>query len=236
MTSAEELTQVLTTNRYGRNLEHFAVAVSVESLAQAWLRQRAAPTGAVVVADREISGRSRLGEPCGINRGLSAAVVVRPPFPLEGEALLWAWSGLGAVDAYRSVVGSATISWPDQLLANGRRVGTIGAAALLGPGRIEAAVLSFRIEADDVEVPRMLDALLLSLETGEGQTPVELVERFAHVDHLAGQHVELTLAPRGVARGVGAGPDLLGRWRIRTQDGTVETYTVDQVRAMRIIT
>ncbi|MDP3984703.1 MAG: hypothetical protein Q8Q52_06855 [Acidimicrobiia bacterium] len=235
MTSANELSQALTTIRYGRNLEHFPIAVSVEALAQAWLRQRNAPTGAVVVADREISGRSRLGKPFAAQGGLNAAVVVRPPFSPEAEGLLWTWAGLAAVDGYRAVVGPAAMWWPDLLVADGQRVGTIGTTALLAPGRIEAAALSFRVEADPNQVPPLLDAVLRSLEASERQMPDELIQRFSKIDHLWGRQLELALAPRGMARGVAVGPDLLGRWTIRTADGVAETYTVDQVRAIRIV-
>lgn len=145
---ADAFEAALTTKTLGHPLRHFPVAVTTESLAKSWGRQEKAPEGATVVADQELSARQRKGPvwtPFGTD-GLYFSVVLRPGIPPEGEGLIWLLASLGAAEGLKEETGlEVKVKWPDDLLVGGRKLGGVKVDALLGPGEILMAVITYRI-------------------------------------------------------------------------------------------
>ena len=219
---------VLTTREYGREHAHYPVALSVDSLAQAWVRRGHAPNGAAVIADLEVSARTRHGTPWEGAGGLYIAVVVHPESTPEKEGLLWARAAV----ALTAAAGEGTsLQWPDLLISKyGRPIGMSNVWALLGPGRIDRAVLTFRLENPPVDA---IGRLLTALEESEEESL--LPAAFARVDRLAGTMIEIGLAPRGVVRGLAGGIDHRGRLVLVGPDRSTDQFTVERIRAISIL-
>lgn len=179
--SSERLTEALGDDPgFGVPHQVYPVTVSVDALALGWLRQEGAPEGAVVAAESELSARGRRGVSWVSIAGgsLAFAVVLRPQLPPEAEGLLWPLASLAAAEGVRAATGvTATLKWPNDLIVGGRRLGLVDAAAQLGPGRLESAVVTVRLNAtlESHEVPGGLRDEATSLTAEGGEAPREEV-------------------------------------------------------------
>ncbi len=213
----------------GREVEHYPVAVTVEAVALEWLRKRAAPDGAVVVADQEISPRTRRGTPWTAPGALRAAVIVRPELPADAADLLWAHALLAAA----AESGSAAPWWPERLVARDAEVGTVRVASQLGPGRVESAVVTFRLQvAPGRDRTDLLAAVLARLDTLLTEPPERVAAAYRAADPLAGAAVRVDLLPRGTARGTAGGIDARGAYAVSGASGRSRAFTVDQIAAI----
>ncbi len=233
--SQELIRSAITTAVFGTQLEYYAVAVSAESLALAWLRQRDAPHGALVVVDREISPRGRIDRKWTTVDGLATGIVLRPVLSSDAEDLLWALAATAACRAYRALGSHATVWWPDLVLIEDRQVGAVKARALLGPGVVESAILTFQLDtpaslptpADRIGV---LNRLLVELERADAAPTAEIVAEHRRLDAFVGQPIAVSLKPRGTIAGIGRGIDERGRLLVEGASGKLEPVGVDQVR------
>jgi BirA family biotin operon repressor/biotin-[acetyl-CoA-carboxylase] ligase len=185
------------------------------------------PHGTLVTAAEQSAGRGRQGRTwsAAAGRALLCSVVVRDP-----PALL----PLAAGVAVAEVVGSgAQIKWPNDVLADGRKVAGILVEgrpqerwAVVGIGlnvalRIEHFPPELRetagtlgLEPDAIEPT--LDALLVGLERWISVDAGALVAAVRARDALLGRQVRWA-----GGRGVGAGIDAGGRLVVETSTGTV---------------
>ncbi len=215
----------------GREVEHYPVAVTVESVALGWLRQRQAPHGAVVVADHEITPRTRRGDAWAAPGALRAAVVLRPHLPADAADLLWAHALLAAA----TVGGSAAPWWPDRLLASDAEVevGTVQVASQLGPGRVDSAVVTFRMHVPPGgDRGDMLAAALDHLDELLALPPAEVAARYRAADPLDGAALAVDMLPRGTMRGIGTSIDARGAFGVRARTGPSRRLTVTQIGAV----
>lgn len=233
---ADTFIAALTTERFGKDLRHYPVAVNAESLAMAWARQEEAPEGATVVADQELSARQRKG-PIWTTFGLKAlscSVILRPAIPPDAEGLLWLLASLGAADGLERGTGlSVMCKWPDDLYVGGRKLGGVKVDAQLGPGKIVHAALTYRInlnvEAGEfppalediatsllIETGRsfqreaVLDAVLGGLERRYDDDIPDLMEAYKARCETIGRRVRARLLPRGEVMGKAIGIDDFG--------------------------
>ncbi len=219
----------------GRPVQVFPLAVTTESLAMGWARQQQAPEGAIVVADAELSARARRGPPWVSVPGKSLAfsVVLRPELPPEGEGLLWLLAALGAAEGIEAVADiNVPVKWPDDLLVDDRRLGMVRSDAHLGPGRIESAVVTVRVnvglteddfpaehretatslalEGVDRPRPEVLASILARLEACYGMSVPELLDAYRSRCSTLGRQVRAQLMPVGEAAGRAADVDERG--------------------------
>ncbi|MFN2388973.1 MAG: biotin--[acetyl-CoA-carboxylase] ligase [Actinomycetota bacterium] len=226
----------LTTAVLGRPLRHYPIAVTTEALALAWARREDAPEGATVVADQEISPRQRKGPPwVGFStRGLYLSVVLRPGLPPEGEGLLWLLASLGAAEGLEAVVGApVSLKWPDDVLAGGGKIAGVKVDAQLGPGQIQTAIVTFRINVN-VERPDLpadlggratsvaietgapvtreavLDAVLGAFERRYDDDVPALLDGYRARCESLGRSVRALLLPRGEVTGTAVDVDAFG--------------------------
>jgi BirA family biotin operon repressor/biotin-[acetyl-CoA-carboxylase] ligase len=213
-----------------RQHRHLPVAVSAEAIALAWARQEAAPAGAVVVVDHEISPRGRLGRlwERPQERTATLAMVWRPTLPLERADLAWAAASLGLVRALDAHIDGAPprLWWPDQVIdESGRVVGAVRAEIQLGPGQITSAVVTARVDLDAVGAPDRTDVLALvevELARVAGEldgAPQELPLAWEVRSALTGRRVIAHLLPRGEVRGTVAGVDPQGALELVSATG-----------------
>lgn len=167
-----------------------------------------APSGTVLVADRQTAGRGRRGRnwdaPAGSSLLLS--VLVRPDLPVGRLHLLTQWVALVAADACQQVAGvRPVLKWPNDLLVGDRKLAGILAESVLAGDRVEAVVVGIGLNVDWPD-----------------PMPGELAERATSLAAAAGRHIGvdevLTATLDGLARGFD--PTIFSR-RYRTELATL---------------
>lgn len=235
--SADRLAAALgDTPSFGTPHQVYPVAVSVDSVALGWLRKEGAPEGAVVAAESELSARGRLGIPWVSVAGgsLAFSVLLRPELPAEGEGLLWLLASLAAAEGVEAATGvDVRLKWPNDLLVAGRRLGVVGVAAQLGPGQVETAVLTVRLNAaltaDELPTGLRDEATSLSVEGADAPREVvlariverlearysagvpELLDAYRQRCATLGRQVRAQMQPSGEVAGVATDFDSGGR-------------------------
>jgi biotin-(acetyl-CoA carboxylase) ligase len=223
----------------------YEVGMSVESLASAWARTEAAPDGAVVVVDSEISGRLRGGVPWRVagDDALMMAMVIRPALNPLHEALLWLVASLATADALADVSGEAhTMIWPDTVLRHGVESAhsSINVMVQLGPGRIEHAVLAVRtrldgLEATKEELLRSLEEHLLAATRLVETDSLALLEMFNDRSSIMSQRARVSLLPRGEARGQIIAVDPEGFLVLESSTGMLERIAPASLRSLELV-
>lgn len=126
---------------------------STNDLARDWALA-GAPDGAVVVAGRQTHGRGRRARPWASPAGLGlyASFVLRPDWPATDAPLLAILAGLAAFHALEKAgVNELRVKWPNDLLANGRKICGILVEPRLGAGRIEFAIVGIGINVGQAQ-------------------------------------------------------------------------------------
>ncbi|MFI4947500.1 MAG: biotin--[acetyl-CoA-carboxylase] ligase [Alphaproteobacteria bacterium] len=153
------------------------------------LARAGAPEGTVVWAEEQTAGRGRRGRvwlsPPG---NLYLSLVLRPEGAPSQAAQLGFVAALGLGDALRSLAGPALqlrYKWPNDLLANGRKLaGILLESETSATERVDFVVLGIGVNIltapEDVEFP----ATSLAAEGIAGVTPAAVIEGFAR--HFAG--------------------------------------------------
>lgn len=169
----------------GSPLRSYPVALTTESLALAWARRENAPEGALVTATRELTPRQRKGPPWvpDPRGGLYLSMVLRPDLGPDGEGLLWMAACVGAARGLEALgIQRATIKWPDDVAASTRKLAGVKVISQLGPGRIESAIVTIRInlnlKAADLSGDLADRATSVFIETGAGVTAEEALPVF----------------------------------------------------------
>lgn len=179
---------------------------STNNVAREWALA-GAPHGAVVVAARQTRGRGRRGRvwesPAGT--GLYASFILRPGWPAAQAAnlaILAAMAAHGALD--RAGVKNLRIKWPNDILANGRKICGVLVEPRIGAGRIEFAVVGIGLNAGQQadEFPAALRAVATSCALEGVHAPVDRL-----LEHLVGslQAVETRPLERVRAEWIAAG-------------------------------
>ncbi len=162
---------------------------STNDEARTWAME-GAPEGAVVVAARQMCGRGRRARvwESSSDVGLYVSFILRPGWPAKRSSNLAIIAGMAAFHALKKVgVPGLRVKWPNDLLADGRKICGVLVEPLIGAGHIEFTVLgmginvgqeandfspelrsrvtSCRMEGLTISVDRMLDVLVESLQT-----------------------------------------------------------------------
>ncbi len=213
----------------GEFRRHFAVAVSAEAMALAWARQEAAPIGATVTVDHEISPRGRLGrlwkQPSGQTATL--AMVWRPNLAADASDLVWSAASLGLLRAIeRDASLGSRLRWPDEVVdQSSQLLGAVRAEVQLGPGRVASAIVTARVDLELVGWPERR-SVLTALEAGLAMVAAQLDDdpdavRGACNDasSIVGRSVIARMLPRGEVRGVIEGIDPAGALAVVSATG-----------------
>ena len=209
-----------------------------------------APTGLVVVADHQTSGRGRLGRTWVAPPGASLLVslLLRPTVAPDRRHLLVMAAGLAMAEAVEAETGVvAGLKWPNDLLVGERKL-----AGILAEATADALVVGIGVNIEWLEVPTELTAIATAcnLEGGRPTTPATVLQAFLdrYTDRLEDHDASraayearlLTLGRRvrveqagGVLTGVAIGVDPDGRLRLRTDDATELAIAVGDVVHVR---
>ena len=206
-----------------------------------------APAFTAVRADVQRAGRGRRGRiweaPAGT--ALLVSILLRPQRPQHELPVLSLAGGVAAVECARAFGAVAGLSWPNDVVCDGRKLA--GVLAELGPGGCVLLGIGVNLASRASELPasdRLAPTSLL-LETGAAPSapealavlldslrplaaafetggPSAIAERARALDALAGRTVELRLAGGEVVQGTAAGI---------SDDGCLLVRSADEVRA-----
>lgn len=205
-----------------------------------------APHGAVFVADAQTAGRGRLGRawhsPPGDN--LYVSILLRPSALARDMALLPLAAGLAIAEAVDEVTDvGATIKWPNDVLAGGRKLAGVLVEGALRGDRFQHVVVGVGVNVRGARPPDEVADLATTLYAATGRAPSRravlsrLLARFeSHFNALelgrtdaiiAAVHARcVTLGRRvrvGVDEGVAASVEADGGLRVRFDDGSART-------------
>ncbi len=233
-------------------------AVAETGSTNAVLAERAragAPSGSVLVADHQTTGRGRFTRvwqaPPG--KSLALSVLLRPPV---AETRRWLWlpllAGLAVADGLRAAAGvDARLKWPNDVLIGGRKVCGILAERVEGP--VPAAVVGMGINTllaeAELPVPTATSLALAGAAVDPGKVVREVLvaferwysrwasgadlrEAYAARCDTVGRQVRVVVSETESVEGEAVGVDPDGCLLVRTPDG-VRTFAAGDVWHLR---
>ena len=188
------------------------------------------PAFTAVRADVQIAGRGRRGRrweaPAGT--ALLVSILLRPTRPVHEIPVLSLAGGIAAVECARAFGADARLSWPNDVICEGRKLG--GVLAELGPGEsvLLGVGMNLSSQAADLPAADRLTPTSLVLETGSAPTarealtallaalrplaalfdaegPAAIAARARPLDALSGSAVQLRLASGETIEGTASG-------------------------------
>jgi BirA family biotin operon repressor/biotin-[acetyl-CoA-carboxylase] ligase len=175
--SAERISSLLETERFGRDIEFFEVIDSTQRAAIE-LAAGGAGEGTLVVAEGQTGGVGRRGRAWHSAPGLGLwfSLVLRPRIPGAAGGLLSAWAGVATLRALeRNGVrpGEAGLKWPNDVLIGGRKICGILIDAASASGALRHAVLGVGLNTGHsrADFPPELEYLATSLALETGGSP-----------------------------------------------------------------
>ena len=139
-------------NAIGRHILNFDEVTSTNDIAKREAEQ-GAEEGLVVVAQKQTAGRGRRGRGWVSRPGLGVylSVVLRPQ--ATDAASIAILGGVATAEAMRNFgLEGVTIKWPNDVLANGRKIAGVLVEPRMGQGRVEFAVLGIGVNVRHTEV------------------------------------------------------------------------------------
>lgn len=209
---------------------------STNDLAAAWLKA-GAPTGAVVIADEQVSGRGRHGRTWYTppNSALALSVVLHPE---ESRAFLCSIIGaLAVADLCTGLGAEADIKWPNDVQIDGRKLAGILPEAIWADQSLLGVVLGIGVNVRvpfagelarqavnledavgrSLERPALIAELLSAVDRYRQQPPTAVLERWRSRLVTLGRRVQV-----GSIEGVAEDTDETGALLVRTTSGRVE--------------
>lgn len=229
-----------------RPIRRYNAAVSSGAMALAWANQEAAPSGALVVVEHEVSPLGRLGQlwPVPAAQTLAFAAVLRPNLTAEAADVPWLIAALAAADGIEAAGGpEVTAAWPDLVVdaKTGQTRAAIRADVQLGPGKVRVAVTTIRIDLSEDDGDRR-EELLQAIGTQIDRRVTELADgvtgplaAYEQRCSTLGHKLKIRLVPRGELRAHASAIDPLGRLELRSSTGMIERVSVNQVRAVAVL-
>jgi BirA family biotin operon repressor/biotin-[acetyl-CoA-carboxylase] ligase len=258
--SLDEIRRRLTTDRVGFHTYLFGEVGSANAVLRRFA-ETGAGDGTVVFAETQTAGRGRLGKswfsPPGVN--LYASVLFRPAIPRSAVPVFGMVSSLAVTDAISAERVATAVRWPNDVLANGRKVagtlvtyasaGDVAEYVIVGVGvnvNVDRAALAAGLgeaanEATSVAVEAghpidrnavaaaFLNALERRVETYHAQGADALLAAWRERDGLAGRFVEVRDPPR-VYLARAVGVGSDGRLVVEDEAGRQQVLTDAQVR------
>jgi len=174
-----------TSGRIGCDIRYFEEVDSTQRIA-AELASRGAGQGTVVIAERQMAGRGRLGRswhsPAGVN--LYMTMILRPQIPSAEVPQLSLVVGIAVAEALETVAGGlVALKWPNDIWLRGRKAGGILAEAVTDASRGVLSVLlgiglNLNLAATDVPTDLRDKATSVLIATGR---KVDRVRFAAHL-------------------------------------------------------
>jgi hypothetical protein len=168
-------------------------------------------------------------------------VVLRPALPAKLADAVWLTGGLLALGAAEMVSGLELATWwPDSLVdaEDQELVAKVRSEALMGPGRVRAAVVGMRFDlvrlalspGDEESLLGEIIASVATLGPGPDPPAAAYTARCAQI----GRRVRVGLRPRGETRGVARRVDEGARLEVSSSTGMLEQVSIDMLRSLEI--
>ncbi len=144
-----ELRPLLNTHDIGQVLHHFEVISSTNDHARE-LAEEGADHGEVVICESQTGGRGRRGRPWVSPPGLNAyfSVILRPDLPPARAPELTLLASVAICDALRQANVPAVIKWPNDLLAQERKIAGILTELASDPESVRWAVIGIGVNVN----------------------------------------------------------------------------------------
>ena len=186
MTSPDILTQseladLIQTECLGKAIHYYEEIDSTNQMAKALAREGAGE-GTVVIADKQNSGKGRLGKvwdsPSGT--GIWMSIILRPQIMPGQAAQLTLLAGLSMCEAITRVTGlEAKIKWPNDIVINGKKVCGILTEMSAELDRINYIIPGIGVNVNTESFPdELAHATSLSLQGGRTYMRKYIVKEF----------------------------------------------------------
>lgn len=179
-----EIKENLNTKLLGQVVEYRDEVDSTNNLAKE-LARKGASEGTLVVADKQTSGKGRLGRnwesPAGT--GIWMSLILRPNILPQYASELTLVAGLGVCEAIKKSTGlEAKIKWPNDVVVNGKKVCGILTEMSAEMDRINYVVVGIGINANMEAFPEELPhATSLKIEGQKEYIRKEIIQCFLEI-------------------------------------------------------
>ncbi len=212
-----------------------------------------APSGTVLIAEHQRSGRGRFTRSWEAPPGAAVAisVLLRPPASIPLER--WTWlplvAGLSVAEAVNAATGlPARLKWPNDVLIEDRKVcgilvERVGDAAVIGMG------INTALRTEELPVPTATSLLLAGAHIANGDVAAavltalrgwylrwvdgqDLSAAYQAASATIGRQVRVELGPEESRSGRAVGIDRVGRLLVQTESG-VQAFAAGDVVHLR---
>lgn len=198
--------------------------------------RRGAAEGVVLVAEHQTAGRGRLGRTWEAAPGaaLLVSVLLRPRLAASEAHLVTTVAGLAAVDVCHDLGVGVALKWPNDVVADDRKLAGLLAESVVDGGTVVAVVVGMGMNLRSGGLPD--GAVALDELVGRPAERDEVLT--AWLGHLGRRYADLR-APGGIASTVAGWRDAcatLGRRvRVELPTGTLEGDAVDLDHTGRLL-
>lgn len=167
----DDVTDLLTTDRFGQDLRGFEEVDSTNIHAGTWA-QNGASEGSVVVTEHQTAGRGRHGRTWSADKGqnLLFSVVLRPALAADRLGLITVAASVAVAETIDHFVAPhrSSIKWPNDVLLEGRKTCGMLLETSMAGTQTEAVVLGVGLNVNQTHFPESLEdsATSLRLTTG----------------------------------------------------------------------
>lgn len=262
--TGEDLKKLLSSKIWeiGKEIVVYDEVESTNTKADELLKQ-GYPSGTVVIADKQIKGRGRLGRkwisPAGKNLYLSIAI--KPNIPPKYATLLTLTIVVACTTALRRYTDvPVMIKWPNDMLINERKVGGILTEMKIEEEKIKSAIVGIGINVNMTEedIPEEIKEIASSLKIYKRQDFSRsllaaeiikesdrwyqllekrqiktIIDRWMQLSDTLGRQVKIVLSNRELIATAEA-IDEEGRLIVKLNDGTYEKISAGDVTLLRI--
>ncbi|HOA83347.1 MAG TPA: biotin--[acetyl-CoA-carboxylase] ligase [Thermodesulfovibrio thiophilus] len=245
----------------GKEIVIYDEVESTNSMANELLKQ-GYPSGTVVIADRQIKGKGRLGRkwisPYGKN--LYMSIALKPTIPPKYATLLTLTSAVACTTALRRYTDiPVMIKWPNDMLVDDKKVGGILTEMKIEGEKIKSAVVGIGINVNMTEedIPEEIKEIASSLKICkeeeflrvllaaeiikefdkwyqllEKRQRKTIIDRWIQLSCTIGRQVKIVLSDKELIAGAEA-IDEEGRLIVKLSDGTYEKISAGDVTLLR---
>ena len=158
---------LLTTQRYGRGENRYEQVVNSTNTAAKQMALADAPDGSLCIAESQTAGKGRLGRvwsaPAG--QGLWISMLLRPHLPPERAPLITFCAAMAMARAVReTAIIDVRIKWPNDLVADKRKLCGILLESSMDPDSIEYVVVGTGLNVYKGAYPPELDGHAVAIE------------------------------------------------------------------------
>ncbi len=153
-----EVREIISSKIFGKHIEYFNAVNSTNEKAKE-LATNGAVEGTVILADKQVSGKGRLGRGWSSpsKTGIWMSVILKPCILPQSASQITLIAGLCMCEAIQAVTGlEAKIKWPNDIVVNGKKVCGILTEMSAEIERINYIVLGIGVNVNQKAFPEYL--------------------------------------------------------------------------------